>query len=74
MSSLSDWIIAVVGRPLGTLSLLTWQDVVATVALVVDVFGLHQGSHSAVSVVLGQLVAIVSLPVVEVTILGPFVF
>ena len=66
LSGLSDWIIALVGWHLDALPLLTRQDVEATVALVVDVFGSHQGSHTAVLVVLGQLVAIVSLVVVQI--------
>lgn len=66
MAGLSDWIIALVGRHLDALTLLARQNVVPAVALVVDVFGSHQGSYAAVLVVLSQLVAIVGLVVVQV--------
>ena len=66
LAGLGDWIIALVGWHLDALPLLTRQDVVASIALVVDVFGSHEGSHAAVFVVLGQLVSIAGLVVVQV--------
>ena len=51
---------------LNALAVLTGQDVVGTVALIVDVLSAHQGSHAAICVVLFKVLAICSLVIVEV--------
>lgn len=52
------------GWHLDSLPILACQDIVASIALVIDVFGSHQGAHSAILIVLLQILTIVRLVVV----------
>ena len=66
MACVCDWVVTLVGGHLNTLTLLTRQNVVRAIALVVDVFCTHQRTNPTVFVVLRQLVAPRSFIVVEI--------
>ena len=61
-----DWVVALVLRNLNTVPLLTGQDVVGAISLVVDVFGSHEGSYAAVFVILRQALSVLRSVVVEI--------
>ena len=66
LTCIRDWVVALVLRNVDTVSVLAGQNVERAVALVVNVLRAHQSSHSAVSVVLLQLLPIVVLVVVQI--------
>lgn len=66
MACVCDWVVTLVGGHLDTLALLARQNVVRTIALVVDVFCAHQRTHPTVFIVLRQLVAPSSMIVVQI--------
>ena len=61
MTCVGDWVVALVGRDLDSIAIGACEYIVGSVALVIDVLGAHQSPYSAILIVLGQLVAIISL-------------
>ena len=66
LAGIGNGVVSLVFRHLDSIAVSSSQDIVLTVALVVDVFGAHEGSHTAVLVVVLKGVAIVCLVVLLV--------
>ena len=66
MCGARDWIVALVCWHRNTLSLFSGEDIVAAIALIVNVLGTHEGPYAAVLVVLLQALSVWRLVVIEV--------
>ena len=66
LACVGDGIVSLVGWDLNACTIFTREYIVGPIALLIDVLCAHQGPHTAVFVVLGQLLPIVSRVVVQV--------